>query len=38
MENSFKNKFLIDRKAASIDRNIQKIKKMVANSSKKGFK
>ena len=38
MENSFKNKFLLDGKAASIDRNIQKIKKMVANSSKKGFK
>ena len=26
MENSFKNKLLLDEKTASIDRNIQKIK------------
>ena len=38
MENSSNNTFLLDGKTVSIDRNIQKSKKMVANSSNKGFK
>ena len=35
MGNSFKNTFLLDGKTASTDRNIQKNKKKVANSSNK---
>ena len=38
MENSFKNTFLLDGKAATIDRNIKKSKQMVANSNNNGFK